>query len=67
MCYGFGDHKGHECVVLTDYSDSIRSEVMKGAKELNSRATILQDVTQAIQKEMTAIKQVGFPSCITDR
>ena len=63
MC-SFGEHKGHDCILLSDYSDKIKGEIIKEAKELELRAKTLQGASQTIQKEMNEIKSVHPFICI---
>lgn len=57
MCQ-FGEHRGHDCILLVDYSNRVKEEIVREAKELESRAKTLQDSSLVIQREMENIKSV---------
>lgn len=58
MCSGFGEHKGHECILLQEASNPLKSEALLGVKELTSRAKSLQELVQTVEKEMSNVKSV---------
>lgn len=54
----FAEHKGHECVVLAEYINKEKQEVVKSSNELQVRAKKLEDACQVIQSEIAKVKSV---------
>lgn len=57
MCH-FKEHKGHDCILLEESTTGIREEVVIEAKELESRAKILEESYKKIDKEIINITSV---------
>lgn len=54
----FGEHKGHDVILLEDYSIGIKGNIAKEAKELELRAKKLEESAQSVEKEMNTLKSV---------
>ncbi|KAH3757336.1 tripartite motif-containing protein 9/67 [Pelomyxa schiedti] len=51
-CANFGSHKGHEVVLINEWGEQCRKELLNGIQELKSRAVLLSNARNDLQKEV---------------